>query len=142
MTTRRNFLQSACTACAGFAGAGFLMSYLAGCKAASVLTVETDSKTISIALTNFVDKKTQVVRSKNLEFDILTVKNSESNFTALEMKCTHRDNRLTANDSGLFCAAHGSRFNLNGDVTAEPATASLRKYKTAIQENNLIIYLQ
>ena len=36
-----------------------------------------------------------------MDFDILLVKLSAGNYNALQMKCTHQDNALTASKSGL-----------------------------------------
>jgi cytochrome b6-f complex iron-sulfur subunit len=64
------------------------------------------------------------------EYDILLVKKSEELFDAIYMRCSHRENPLTATATGLHCSAHGSSFDLNGQVMKEPATAPLQKFPT------------
>ena len=81
-----------------------------------------------------------IVRNKNMEYDILLIK-SGNTYTALQMKCTHQDNPLTVNSSGLFCASHGSVFDLNGNVTKEPALQPLKKYNTQINDSEIQIKL-
>ncbi len=55
------------------------------------------------------------------------------------MKCTHRANPLTATKDGLYCPAHGSRFDLNGNVTEQPATEPLKQFKTSINQTSVIV---
>jgi Rieske Fe-S protein len=55
------------------------------------------------------------------------------------MKCTHQDNPLTATQTGFFCSAHGSTFDLKGNVTKEPALRPLKKYTTEIKESSILI---
>jgi cytochrome b6-f complex iron-sulfur subunit len=55
------------------------------------------------------------------------------------MKCTHQDNPLTVNSTGLYCTAHGSTFDLQGNVTKEPALHALKKYKTELNESSIVI---
>jgi nitrite reductase/ring-hydroxylating ferredoxin subunit len=69
-----------------------------------------------------------IVRDNQAEFDILLVKKSEDLFEAIYMKCSHRENPLTATETGLYCSAHGSIFDLDGNVKKEPATAPLQKF--------------
>lgn len=96
---------------------------------------------ITIPLSSFTEKnKMVVVRNGQLEFDILVVK-SASMFHAIQMKCTHQDNPLTVNASGLFCSAHVSTFDLEGNVTKEPALKPLKKYKTELTESSILIHI-
>jgi cytochrome b6-f complex iron-sulfur subunit len=42
----------------------------------------------------------------------------------------------------LYCSAHGSTFDLQGNVTHEPASRPLKQYRTEKVNNEIIIYLQ
>jgi len=75
-------------------------------------------------------------------YDILLVKKSTEEYLAIYMKCSHQENPVTATTTGLFCSSHGSRFDLDGNVTKEPATAPLKKFKTAIIDNQIVIDLK
>lgn len=104
-----------------------------------VMKVESTKGLIKVPFSAFTEKNNAViVRNSQLEFDILLVK-SGNTFNALQMKCSHQDNPLTANASGLFCSAHGSTFDLQGNVTKEPALQPLKKYKTELTESTIII---
>jgi Rieske Fe-S protein len=82
-----------------------------------------------------------LVRNPKLEFDILLIRINENSYNALLMKCTHQDNALTANKSGLYCSAHGSTFDLEGNVTKEPALTPLKKFKTEVSNSSVTINL-
>lgn len=95
---------------------------------------------MTVPLSSFTEKnKMVIVRSGELEFDILVVKSANA-YHALQMKCSHQDNPLTANASGLFCSAHGSTFDLEGNVTKEPALKPLKKYKTEWNASSVLIH--
>lgn len=74
-------------------------------------------------------------------YDILVVKKSDSDYNAIYMKCSHQENAVTATETGLFCSAHGSRFDLDGNVLKEPALQPLKKFKTEITGQTLVIDL-
>jgi Rieske Fe-S protein len=57
------------------------------------------------------------------------------------MQCSHQNQPLSATKTGLFCASHGSAFDLEGNVTVEPATDPLRKFKTEVNNATIKIYL-
>ena len=122
---------------------GWLTSQLTACGSAlPIVKAENSQGLISVPLSSFADNRGGViVRNSQLEFDILVVK-SENVYKALQMKCTHQDNPLTATATGLFCAAHGSTFDLNGNVMKEPALQPLKKYNTEINESFVIIHLK
>lgn len=82
-----------------------------------------------------------IIKNSNLEFDILLVKKKDNTYNALYMQCTHQSQPLSASKTGLFCSSHGSGFDLEGNVTIEPATQPLRKFKTETENEIIKIYL-
>lgn len=119
---------------------GWLTTQLSSCAPIPVIKAGNEKGIMTVPLASFTEKnKMVIVRDGQLEFDILVVK-SVDRFQALQMKCTHQDNPLTVNPSGLFCSAHGSTFDLNGNVTKEPALKPLKKYKTELNGSSLLIY--
>ncbi|WP_377116727.1 QcrA and Rieske domain-containing protein [Mucilaginibacter litoreus] len=81
-----------------------------------------------------------VLRTKQLEYDILLIKNAE-NYKALYLRCTHEGVGLTPAANKIFCSAHGSVFDLDGKVVKEPALRPLQSYPTELINNQIIIHL-
>lgn len=142
MKNRREFIKQSCALCMGIAGLGVLSSQLSGCAPMPIYKGEIEKDLITVPLSYFTDKNNLViVRNIKIDFDILLIKLADGNYNALLMKCTHQDNPLTANQSGLYCSAHGSSFDLQGNVTKEPALYPLRKFKTEINNSSVQIYI-
>jgi cytochrome b6-f complex iron-sulfur subunit len=106
-----------------------LLSQLSSC-APALPTFKTKiaGQSISVPLSFFETSNLAIVRDNQAEFDILLVKKNEELFEAIYMKCSHRENPLTATETGLYCSAHGSIFDLDGNVKKEPAIAPLQKF--------------
>ncbi|HTL81521.1 MAG TPA: Rieske (2Fe-2S) protein [Bacteroidia bacterium] len=138
---RRKFLKLSCSMCVAAAGAGILLPSLSGCSPIPVIKASVSDNTLTVPLTSFKDGKLAIVRSMKLDSDILLVKKSDSEVNALLMKCTHQDNPLTATATGLNCPTHGSSFDLDGNVTHDPATRPLKKYTTEVTATAVIIHL-
>jgi len=83
---------------------------------------------INVPSSVFETSNLAIVRDNQAEYDILLIKKNEDLFEAIYMKCSHRENPLTATETGLYCSAHGSSFDLDGNVKKEPATAPLQKF--------------
>lgn len=139
---RRDFIRTTCLTCTAVLGAGSLLSALSGCSPLPVLKTSTTDKVIVVQNTSFKpDQNLLVVKNSNLEFDILLVRKKDGSYNALYMQCTHQSQPLTANGSGLFCASHGSSFDLSGNVVTEPATRPLQKFRTETENDTIKIYL-
>lgn len=130
--------------CAAIVGAGLITTALESCGSAIPLYKATiDNYLIKVPLTSFTAQHKMVtVRNNKLSFDVLLIKLTDTAYRALYMKCTHRDNPLTANEKGLYCDAHGSAFDLEGNVTKEPAERPLKKFNTTVVENFVVIDLK
>lgn len=139
---RREFIKTTCLTCAGVIGGGALLSLFNSCSPLPVLKISTKETKLSIPEASFIENQNVlIIKNSNMEFDILVVKKKDATYNALYMQCTHESQPLSATKSGLFCSSHGSAFNLDGEVTVQPATRPLRKFKTEIENNNIIIYL-
>jgi nitrite reductase/ring-hydroxylating ferredoxin subunit len=128
--------------CAGILGGSALLSMLNSCSPLPVLKTNSEDKVLSVPESSFVENQNLlIVKNSNFEFDILLVKKKDHTYNALYMQCSHESQPLTATKSGLFCSSHGSAFNLEGEVTVQPATKALKKFRTQTENNNIIIYL-
>jgi len=139
---RRDFIKTGCGFCTGLAALSVLGLLLEGCKPSDLIyKTESINGTISVPAEKLLDKKYLVIRSQQLEFDLLLVKENENSFHTLAMQCTHRQQPLVVTSTGLVCNEHGSRFDLDGNVTQDPATRPLPKFKTELAGNNVVIHL-
>lgn len=139
---RRAFIKAGCGFCAAVATMGAVGSLLEGCKPGDLIFNTTPAGgIITVPLEKFLNNKLVIVRVKQLEYDLLLVKENESTFNALAMQCTHRQQPLVVTSTGLICNEHGSRFDLSGNVTRDPATKPLLKFKTELDGNNVLIRL-
>jgi Rieske Fe-S protein len=120
---------------------GFAVSNLVSCASVAVYKTVADGNKILVPLSLFTQQTFQIIRAKNVEYNIALRKESENNFTALLMRCTHADAGLQNTGNGFSCSAHGSSFDQNGDVKKGPATMALKKYKSAVVDDQVVIYL-
>jgi Rieske Fe-S protein len=137
---RREFLRSSCNTCLLMA-AGYFFSELSSCSPKyAVFKTDIVDRKITLPLNTFQKTSMQLVRPNGWLFDIAVEKKDENNFIALLLQCTHQENQLTAmGTNGFYCSLHGSRFDSNGNVLKGPAEQPLERYRTYVENNNLII---
>ncbi|MBI1223002.1 MAG: Rieske 2Fe-2S domain-containing protein [Bacteroidetes bacterium] len=138
---RRQFIRSSCTLCVGIGAGISAITLLQGCVAVPVYKTKPQSKNLVIPETQFLENKLVLVRTPQLDFDILLVKDEADKFHALYMQCSHQNQPLTATNDGLFCASHGSRFDLDGKVQKAPASKELQRFPTYYEKPNIFIQL-
>jgi len=137
---RRKFIKSTCTLCVSAVAFDLLLS---SCGTSSkIFRAQEESGKINIPLTEFMDKNHLVIRTNSLLYDVFVYKKPNGEFTALSMKCSHRDSSVQYTSGGLTCNEHGSRFSFEGEVTKEPATEPLTKYPVTTNETHLIINIK
>ena len=137
---RRNFIKSTCNICL-LGTAGFLTAQLPGCSPASFPVFKTDvnDKKITVPLSLFDKSSLQIVRPRNMFYDIAVQKKEDNSYSALLLLCTHQQTQLTVTGNGYICSLHGSNFDKNGNVLKGPAETSLHHFNTSVFNNNLII---
>lgn len=127
--------------CAGvLAGAGMLS--LAGCSSLPLIKVEGNEGVLRIPENTFTEGKQALVRAASLPFDVLVTALPNGTYRSVYMRCSHRDQPLTATAAGLYCSSHGSRFGLDGTVEQGPATAPLRVFATAAHDGWIVVDLK
>ncbi len=139
---RRNFIKSSCNICL-LGAAGFIAAQLSGCSPASFPVFKTDvnDKKITIPLSLFDKSSLQIVRPKNMFYDIAVQKREGNNYSALLLLCTHQQTQLTVTGNGYSCSLHGSNFDKNGNVLKGPAETPLQHFNTSVSSSNLIIQI-
>lgn len=111
-------------------------------------SLETDG--ISLAVSDFNEQKKEkviahkfiVVQHERLAFPIYLYKISDQEYSALWMQCSHQGNELQALGDQLHCPAHGSEFDIKGNVTQGPAAHNLRSFPVSINGNTIFIDLR
>ena len=71
----------------------------------------------------------------------LYVVHSEAGFFAMSASCPHLGcmTRRIPGEGSFFCPCHGSRFDLEGSVTAGPAPAALTRLHLSLENGELIV---
>jgi len=74
---------------------------------------------------------------------VIVVHPEQSSYKAFLNKCTHQGGPLSfkPKEGLLQCAWHGSRFDTNGAVLKGPAEKPLSEFKTALEKDELTVYL-
>jgi Rieske Fe-S protein len=114
---------------------------LAGCSPMHVVSEEAIGNRLRIPLSEFGESNALIVRTKAAAYDILVVRYADQTTGALLMECTHQNTPLNATGTGLFCPAHGSAFDLQGNVTRGPAAKPLKIFNTSIEDGIVIVHL-
>ena len=140
---RREFLVDSCKFCLNLSAVGIVMSQLSGCgPGLPVFKTSLNKDVVNVPLSSFAESNLLILRDLQMPYDVLLVKKTEQEYTALYMKCSHQENQVTATSSGLYCSSHGSSFDLDGRVLKEPALTPLKKFKTTITPTQLSIDLK
>lgn len=123
---RRDFLRSACQACAALALAPVAASTLESCASAGGLAVE--SGLLKVPLGTLGKGDSAVVKAKGLDGKLLIVKRPDGTYTALELTCPHKNGPVKDKGGVLTCDWHGSTFDRDGQVTKGPSKAGLKRF--------------
>ncbi len=143
---RKEFLKACSLTCIGGTG---LSIFVQGCASSNYFaqhSVENNRIIINKREFDVVSKEQVIKRSyilvKNnqLEFPICIYRFSDTDFTALYLKCTHQGCEVQPQGDFLICPCHGSEYTNQGKVTNPPAEHDLIKYN--VSEANGVIIVQ
>jgi len=138
---RRKFIKDTCLVCASIIASGMVSPLFSACSPLTILKITPNEGKIVFSIDKFTDENKMIIL-KNfdaLDFDIAVVKYDNSFYKAFELQCTHQPNvRLAATDTGFVCHEHGSRFNLNGQVTQAPARKPLKEFNLELINQHTI----
>jgi Rieske Fe-S protein len=143
---RKEFLKTCGYACLGIIG---VASLLESCVPSKQIEVNSATDVLPVSKNEFYQLKKEnvktlrhiLVKTKRLDYPIVVYRNSDTNFSAVLLKCTHQGNELNVNGDILTCPAHGSEFNNNGEVVSGPAELNLKSFLVKYDENNIYIHL-
>jgi len=126
---RREFLKRTGIALTGLTLAGALGEILASCAGLTSPNITHGTTTIDVSslTTNGSFLVDSAVSPDGTP--ILVIRQSATSYTALSMLCTHQGCQVNPPSGGvIYCACHGSRFDIHGNVTAGPASSGLTNY--------------
>ena len=143
---RREFVTKSCLACIS---GGLLSSVLSSCQSTHYVSGTFDAKGILIPKEEFIYLKKDeqmirqfiVVHNEKLEFPIYLFRESDNEYNALWMKCSHQGSELRASGDHLHCPSHGSEFDRKGKVVQGPAENPLRSFPTSVNDESIFIEL-
>jgi len=146
MIDRRIFVKTTCTLCFGAP----LAVLFNACDATRFVSGTLEADGLSVATSEFQESPDKpgsfrpyiIVRNEKMEYPISLYRFSETEYSALLMKCTHQGTELQAAGDQLHCSAHGSEFSNNGKVTRGPAETNLRSFPVLITREKLLIQLK
>lgn len=142
--TREDFIKTCGLTCLGGL---FLTSILEGCGSSKVTAGSIDHSDLVVPLSVFQHDegdflKYVVVQNELLKYPVCVFRTSESEYTALWMRCTHQGAELQVFGDRLECPAHGSQFSNTGNVENGPAETDLRAFPVTVLNNQIHISLK
>jgi Rieske Fe-S protein len=100
---------------------------------------DSTSRTLSRSLSNY--RPYIVLDESPYEWPIVLYRFSDTEYSALLMRCTHQGSELSAHGEIMTCSAHGSEFDTRGQVVTGPAETPLQTFEVSTDETNVYIHL-
>ena len=140
---RKEFLKTCGLACLG---GSVVMGALEGCGTSKMVAGTISNSNLVVPLASFQNKnsfnKYIVVQQEQLKYPVCVYRFSETEYSALLMRCTHQGAELQVFGDKLECPAHGSVFTDTGKVQNGPADTNLRSFPVIVQNDQLLISLK
>lgn len=139
---RRDFLKNSCYACMAAIALGSLFTIESCSTPGAVYTARIRKGRIVIPLKAFGDGQTLLVQTIAYREPILVIRKSPGEAKALLMRCSHRGEVLEQRQGQLVCKAHGSVFDLDGNVLLNPASRPLTSFRAILDSRNCIVIIE
>jgi nitrite reductase/ring-hydroxylating ferredoxin subunit len=141
---RKNFLKTCGFACLS---GSVLISALEGCGSSKMIAGTIDNSNLKVPLSSFQQDKSSfrkyiLVNHPDLKYPVCVYRFSDTEYTALLMRCTHQGAELQVFGDRLECPAHGSQFSDTGKVQNGPADTNLRGFPVTVNNDQLFISLK
>ena len=144
---RRTFVKATCISCVT---SGLVPALLTGCQSTHYVSGTVDDVGITVPISEFsyIEKDQTLihqyilVQNDKLQFPVCLYRLSESEYSALWMKCTHKGAELDVAGDHLHCPRHGSEFTNKGAVRHGPAEHALRTFPVIVKADSVTIDLR
>ena len=131
-------------------GGSLVLSGLQSCAGSKIISGEIVEDDLVIPISAFENLTSSQKKSRNyilvhqnrLQYPIYIYKHSDTEYSAVWMRCTHQGTELTAFGEKLLCSAHGSEFDKNGVVSNGPADQNLRSFPIKLENHHIKISLR
>ncbi|HEX4850269.1 MAG TPA: Rieske 2Fe-2S domain-containing protein, partial [Puia sp.] len=97
---------------------------------------------VQLPVSAFAQSNVQFIRPRGWSYDLVVQKKSNDQYECMLLQCTHQQNQIIPTGNGFVCNLHGSHFDKDGNVVKGPAEIALKKYKTEIEQDKLVIHLK
>lgn len=147
---RKEFIKTCGVACLGITG----ISLLQNCKSAKQVQSVSTNNQLQIDKSEFeiINKEKKSFRKsvvtspiaigpEHSDFPIVVYRFSDTDYTALLLRCTHQASELNLNGDIMTCSAHGSEFNNKGEVIQGPAEQNLHAFRVTSDAVNIYVHL-
>lgn len=141
---RKQFIRQCGFTCLGATGVALLAQ---SCTSSRQINAPVVDNQLRVPLSSFANKNQSeqykryvVVQNEQLNYPIVVYRNSENDYTAMLLRCSHQYNELNVNGELLTCSAHGSEFDSKGNVVNGPADTKLRSF--TVTKDNQHLYIQ
>lgn len=141
---RKEFIRTCGFAC--LSGA-VIVGALEGCAGTKTIAGTISNSNLVVPVAAFQGNKGSfnkyiVVQHAQLKYPVCVYRFTETQYTALLMRCTHQGAELQVFGDRLECPAHGSAFSDTGQVKNGPADINLRSFPVIVQNDQLLISLK
>ncbi|MBI3005323.1 MAG: ubiquinol-cytochrome c reductase iron-sulfur subunit [Ignavibacteriales bacterium] len=135
---RRQFFKRS----TGFIGAASMLSAVSqiGCIPSTAPAMRAELSQNKIAFNTAIPELSKVgdgvkLENNGLEYPILLIRKSESDFVAVSTECMHLGCQVRMQRIILRCPCHGSAYDLEGKVLNGPTEEPLKRYNIRMKEN-------
>ena len=138
MPTRRDFLKMTCGAAAVALGPVLLADTATA--ADGIKRMENGQVVVTVAKVAGLAKVGGSVNLGNVNgVPVAVVRTGAKSYEAISRVCQHKGGTVARSGSGWECPRHGSRYDLDGDVTGGPSTRSLPTVRSRFDGTRLVV---
>ncbi len=136
---RKIFIRQCTKACAGLALSSWILE---ACKSPMITAEERDNQLVlktDVFTQNGKEIKAVMAYHEGKKMPVLLVK--DETVRAYMALCTHQGAELQLMGQRLYCPAHGSEFDISGNVKQGPAQLPLVELKVTLNNNEITVIL-